>query len=72
MILCTSQKWISRKQWERAGKIFIRTHCTRGGKGNEVTGPYPKVRGVEISWSDRESKNCCLRVGEEIARIVFK
>ena len=25
------------------------------------------MRGVEISWSDRKGKNCCLGVGEEIA-----
>ena len=67
--MSTSQKWISRKQWERAEKNFI---SKREGRGEcEVTGPYPKVRGVEISWSNRESENCCLRVGEEIAEIVF-
>ena len=55
------------------GFISTVTHCQKVGRSLfEVTSPYPKVRGVEISWSNRESKNCCLRVGEEIAGIVFQ
>ena len=33
----------------------------------DITSPYPKVRGVEIAGRHRKCKDCCFRVGEEVA-----
>ena len=32
-----------------------------------ITSPYPKVRRVEITRCHRKCKDCCFRVGEEVA-----